>query len=155
MWELTDAGLLSAAHHWAATTPAAHGQIYNVTNGDLFVLRDAWRDIAAAYRLEPAAPRQIGLTHLFAEAESVAAWERLVARHGLVPNSLAQLVGLSDQFLDLVLDATVVKAGGLPQIVSAIKIRKAGFTECCDSLDGLLFWLRRMVETRLLPPDLV
>jgi len=49
----------------------------------------------------------------------------------------------------------VVKAGGLPQIVSAIKIRKAGFVECCDSLDSLLFWLRRMVETKLVPPDLL
>jgi nucleoside-diphosphate-sugar epimerase len=155
MWELTDAGLLAAAHHWAATTPAAHGQIYNVTNGDLFVLRDAWRDIAAAYGFAPAEPRPIRLTGLFAEAESVAAWQRLVAEHRLVPGSLGQLVGLSDQFLDLVLDASVVKAGGLPQIVSAIKIRKAGFAECVDSLDSLLFWLRRMVETKLLPPDLV
>lgn len=155
IWELTDAGLLAAAHYWAATTPAAHGQIYNVTNGDLFVLRDAWGEIAAAYGFGPAIPRPLRLTELFGEPESVAAWERLVARHGLVSNSLAQLVGLSDQFFDLVLDASVVKAGGLPQIVSAIKIRKAGFTACVDSRDSLLFWLRRMVETKLLPPELI
>lgn len=154
IWELTDAGLLAGACHWAATTPTAHGQIYNVTNGDLLVLRDSWPQIAAAYGFEPAEPRPVHLTSLFAEPESVAAWDHLVEQHGLVPNSLAQLVGLSDQFLDLVLDASVVKAGGLPQIVSAIKIRKAGFTECCDSLDSLLYWLRRMMEMNLLPRDL-
>ena len=154
MWELTDAGLLASAHHWAATTAAAHGQIYNVTNGDVFVLRDAWHYLASAYRFEPAEPCVINMTGFFAEAESVAAWDRLVARHGLVPNSLAQLLGQSQTYVDLLLDATVVKAGGLPQMVSGIKIRKAGFTECCDSLDSLFFWLRRMVETKLLPPDL-
>lgn len=154
MWELTDAGLLADAHHWAATTVAAHGQIYNVTNGDVFVLRDAWHHIAAAYRFEPAEPRAINMTAFFAEAESIAAWDRLVARHGLVGNSLDQLLGQSQTYVDLLLDASVVKAGGLPQMVSAIKIRKAGFTECIDSLDSLLFWLRRMVETKLLPPDL-
>ncbi len=154
MWELTDAGLLAEAHHWAATTPAAAGQIFNVTNGDVFVLRDAWHHIAAAYGFEAAEQRQLNMTDFFAEPGSVEAWDRLVARHGLVANSLDQLLGQSQTYVDLLLDATVVKAGGLPQMVSAIKIRKAGFTECCDSLDSLFFWLRRMVETKLLPPDL-
>jgi len=153
-WELTDAGLLAGALFWAATTPAAHGQIYNVTNGDVFVLRDAWPHIAAAYGFGPAEARLICMADFFAEPESRAAWNRLVAQHGLVANSLDQLLGQSQAYLDLLLDAAVVKAGGLPQMVSAIKIRKAGFTQCCDSLESLLFWLRRMIETKLLPPDL-
>ena len=154
MWELTDAALLADAHHWAATSEAAAGQIFNVTNGDVFVLRDAWPHIAAAYGFAAAEARQIGMTGFFSEPDSIAAWDRLVTRHGLVANSLDRLLGQSQTYLDLLLDASVVKAGGLPQMVSAIKIRKAGFTACIDSLDSLLFWLRRMVETKLLPPDL-
>jgi nucleoside-diphosphate-sugar epimerase len=154
MWELTDAALLADAHHWAATRPVAAGQIYNVTNGDVFVLRDAWPHVAAAYRMETGEPRVLSLAKFFAEAESIAAWDELVARHGLVAHSLDALVNQSHHYVDMLLDRRIIEAGGLPQMVSAIKIRKAGFTECCDSLDSLLFWLRRMVETKLLPPDL-
>ncbi len=154
MWELTDAALLADAQHWAATTPGAHRQIFNITNGDVFVLRDAWPHITAAYGFDAAVPELRSLAEFFAETESVAAWDRLVERHGLVSQSLAALVGESHHYVDLLLDSSVIESGGLPTIVSAIKIRKAGFTECCDSLDSLMFWLRRMIDTKLLPPDL-
>lgn len=152
MWEVTDAMLLADAQLWAAQTKAAAGQIFNVTNGDVFVLRDAWPHIAAACGLAAGEPRALNLGAFLAEAESVAAWAGLVEHHGLVPDSLDQLVGQSQHYVDLLLDSRVVEGGGLPTIVSAIKIRTAGFTACRDSLDSLRFWLRRMAELKLLPP---
>ena len=122
-------------------------------------LRDRLRamvaDVVASWKAQgmPAGLRTAA--GLRAEAESIAAWDELVARHGLVAHSLDALVNQSHHYVDMLLDRRIIEAGGLPQMVSAIKIRKAGFTECCDSLDSLLFWLRRMVETRLLPPDLI
>jgi nucleoside-diphosphate-sugar epimerase len=152
MWEMTDALLLADGMAWAAGNRAAHGQIYNITDGDVFVLRDAWPHLAAALGLEAAEPQPRSLAAFFAEPESIAVWDRLVERHGLLPHSLAALVGESHHYVDMLLDARVIAGGGLPTIVSAIKIRKAGFTQCMDSLDSLIFWLRRMEETRVLPP---
>jgi hypothetical protein len=36
-------------------------------------------------------------------------------------------------------------------MVSGIKIRKAGFGACRDSLESMVFWLRRMASCRLIP----
>lgn len=152
MWEITDAALLADAQYWAAGTRAAWGQIYNITNGDVFVLRDAWPHIAAALGFAPSDPRPLSLSAFLAEPESIAAWDRLVERHDLRRFSLSELVGESQHYVDILLDSRTIAAGGLPVIVSALKIRQAGFIACCDSRDSLLFWLRRMGETRVLPP---
>jgi hypothetical protein len=45
----------------------------------------------------------------------------------------------------------ITRATGLPILVSGIKVRKAGFADCCDTLESFMFWLRRIAETRLLP----
>jgi NAD(P)-dependent dehydrogenase (short-subunit alcohol dehydrogenase family) len=54
-------------------------------------------------------------------------------------------------YIDILLDERMVQRGNLPTLVSIIKIRKAGFEECCDSLRSMLLWLRRMADTALLP----
>ena len=51
IWELVDAGLLAEAMAWAADARAAAGQTFNITNGDVFILRDAWPEIAALFGL--------------------------------------------------------------------------------------------------------
>jgi hypothetical protein len=48
-----------------------------------------------------------------------------------------------------------VRAGGLPAMLSSIKIRKTGFGECRDSFDSLLAALKRMSTLNLLPSDLL
>ena len=53
IWELVDTGLLAEAMAWAAINPAAHGQTFNITNGDAFVLRDIWDALAERMGLEP------------------------------------------------------------------------------------------------------
>lgn len=155
MWEVTDASLLAAAQYWATQSPLASNQIFNVTNGDVFVLRDAWPHLAAAFGLDVGEPQPMALGEFFARETSIAAWDRLVARHDLEPIKLSAFLGQSQHYVDLLLDSRVIEAGGLPTLVSAIKIRKAGFVDCCDSLESLLFWLRRMADIRLVPKDLL
>ena len=36
LYEVTDANILAQAAHWAATTPSAAGEAFNITNGDYF-----------------------------------------------------------------------------------------------------------------------
>ena len=112
------------AAEWAAMSPAARDEIFNVTNGDVF----RWSTVAAdrrglrcpggnvvPARLAEVMPRR--------EPE----WDALVARHGLVPVPLAELVDW--RFVDAML--------GMPYdlITSTIKIRRAGFGDCIDSGD--------------------
>ena len=78
-------------------------------------------------------------------------WEAIVDRYGLrAPRSLDDFVGQSFVYADLLLGLgrTVVP---LPQLVSTIKIRQAGFTECVDSEDDLASWFERLQARRLLP----
>jgi nucleoside-diphosphate-sugar epimerase len=55
MLEMVDTGLLSEAFAWAATSPAAQNQIFNITNGDVFVPAHDWPELAASIGLQPAA----------------------------------------------------------------------------------------------------
>lgn len=150
MFEVTDAGLLGEALYWAARTPAAHGQIFNVTNGDTFVLRDAWDEIAAHFGLEPSELPGEKLTPLFDQDLAKAAWRELALQGGLAISELEQVLGESHHYVDMLLDERM--AQNLPCLVSNLKIRKAGFGECRDSLESMLCWLRRMAETGVLPP---
>jgi nucleoside-diphosphate-sugar epimerase len=44
--EAVDADLLARAMQWAATTPDARNEIFNITNGDVFVMRNVWPTLA-------------------------------------------------------------------------------------------------------------
>lgn len=151
MFEATDAGLLGEALLWAAGTPTAHGQIFNVTNGDTFVLRDVWAEIAGHFGLEPSFEPCPKLADVFAWERSKAAWSKLAERERLAVAGLDQVLGQSHHYVDMLLDERMVQAGSLPCLVSSIKIRKAGFGACRDSLESLLYWLQRMADTALLP----
>ena len=50
---MTDAGVLAEQMLWAATTPAAHNQAFNIANGDVFRWRWMWPRLAAALGVEP------------------------------------------------------------------------------------------------------
>ena len=76
-------------------------------------------------------------------------WAAITAKYNLQPHSLAELVGGSWQFLD-----RAVRAGGEavpPSLVSAIKIRQAGFADSFDTEDSLRYWFTEMQANLLLP----
>lgn len=149
--ELVDAGLLAEAFEWAAQSPAAAGQTFNVTNGDVMVLSDAWPHIAAWFGSDPAGEAPASLAAFFAEDACVSAWGRLAERHGLRVPRLPDLLGQSHHYVDLLLGARI-GARPVPVLLSTIKLRQAGFFPCRDSRDSLRHWLARMTELKLLPP---
>jgi nucleoside-diphosphate-sugar epimerase len=150
MLEMVDAGLLAEAMAWAAASPAAANQIFNITNGDVQVLSHDWPELAAALGLTAGGEPPASLANFFAEARVQEAWARLVARHGLRVPTLAALLGESHHYVDLLLSPNVAERP-LPTLVSTVKIRQAGFGACRDSLGSLLHWLQRMVSLKLLP----
>lgn len=151
VWEAADAGLIGEALLWAAAEPAAQRETFNLTNGDVFVLHDDWPAIAAALGLDAAQHRPGGIAALLESAEARAAWRKLAEREALRQPDLAALVGQSHHYVDLLLSERMIAKRALPTLVSTIKIRKAGFAGCRDSLASLLHWLERMRTLQLLP----
>jgi nucleoside-diphosphate-sugar epimerase len=151
LWEMADAGLLAEAIAWSATDSAASGATFNLTNGDVFVLRHAWPELARRLGLDCEGPAPADFRSLFAAPESGSAWPAIAARHGLAESSLPALLGQSAAYLDLLLAPRIAEKAS-PVLLSTIKLRQAGFGACRDSLGSLVGQLCKMTELRLLPP---
>jgi len=150
LWEMVDAWLMAEALAWAATSPAAADQTFNLTNGDIFVLRHAWPAIAAALGLEPQGEAPETFAAFFAEPRIQAAWTALAKREGLALDMLDDMLGQSHHYVDLLLGSRIADKQ-TPALLSTIRIRRAGFAACRDSRDSLLHQLAKMMELRLLP----
>lgn len=87
--EMTDAGLLAQATLWAATTPAAANEAFNITNGDLFRWNDLWPKIAAYFGLSVAPPLPMHLSTIMADKGPL--WQQVQEKHGLAAHPYAQL----------------------------------------------------------------
>jgi len=147
--EATDAELLAEAITWAATSEAARNQVFNVANGDVFVWRDLWPAIADCMGMAMGDDHTMSLADFFADRHD--AWTALVTRHGLVaPQALDAFLGQSAIYADMLLGHGR-RGPALPQLVSTIKIRQAGFGACVDTELVVCRLLRTLQERRLLP----
>jgi nucleoside-diphosphate-sugar epimerase len=146
--EAVDAELIARALAWAVESPAARGETFNITNGDVFVWENVWPTIAAALRLEPAFGQPVQLSRFLPEHAEV--WDRIVARNNLKAIPMAELVGLSHHYADLLFAWGA--AGPLPPVlVSTIKLRQAGFADCIDTEAMFAKWLARLADRGVLP----
>jgi nucleoside-diphosphate-sugar epimerase len=121
--EMTDAGLLAKAAVFAATTPSAANQAFNVTNGDMFRWSSMWPRIAAAFDMEVAPPLPMSLTEVMADKAGL--WDDMVRRHGLLPTPYSDVSSWA--FGDFVFgwDHDV--------IADTSKSRRAGFHEYVET----------------------
>lgn len=145
--ECTDARLLARTVEWAATRPQAWGEIYNVCNGDVLCWRDAWPRIAAHFDLPVGEPGPLRLAEVMPGEEAL--WAEVARREGLRVSSLEALIGLSWQYADMIWANPV--AAGRPTLVSGIKIRQHGFSDCADSEDALIELFEAMQARDYLP----
>ena len=77
---------------WAATTPAAQGRAYNISNGDLFRWRWLWPQIAAHFGLQWQGPPTSKTVPLEPRMNDAAQrWKALAAKHGLAEPDVNQL----------------------------------------------------------------
>jgi nucleoside-diphosphate-sugar epimerase len=143
--EATDARLIAKAMEWAGTHPNAANQIFNITNGDIYVWENVWPKIAELFGMEIGPPHPFSLARVMPENEPI--WDRVVHKHGLVPTAYKDIVP-SWQFADFLLGY-----GQRPNShhMSTIKLRQAGFAECIDSEDMFVELLMELQRRRLLP----
>ncbi len=91
--DVTDARLLARHLEWAAVTPAAQNQAFNVVNGDIFRWRWLWGQLAGYFGVEPQGPPPGGTAPLDARmGQAPAEWAALAARHGLPEPQIDRLV---------------------------------------------------------------
>jgi len=141
--EATDARLLARSIAWAGQAPTAENQTFNVTNGDLVVWEHLWPDIAAHFHMEVGARHPMSLAAVMPDKEGV--WKDIQRERGLEPIAYEGVVGRSWQFADMVLGVDE------PSIVSTIKIRKAGFHDCIDTVEMLNELFRDLERRRIIP----
>ena len=139
--QFTDAGLLARASLWAANSPQAGGEAFNVTNGDVFRWERLWEDVAAHLKLQVAPPVPLTLARHMADKAPV--WRRIAERHGLVEADLDRLVGWA--FGDFIFHTET-------DVISDVsKIHRAGFAERLESRSSLLDALDSLRRQRVLP----
>ncbi|RMQ49820.1 hypothetical protein ALQ04_01243 [Pseudomonas cichorii] len=89
--DMTDARQLAQQQLWAATTPAAANQAFNITNGDVFRWKWMWGRIADYFGLQaadfPSAPSPLE-TQM---ADDQSTWSQIVAQHDLRETNINRL----------------------------------------------------------------
>jgi nucleoside-diphosphate-sugar epimerase len=150
--EAVDADLLADVIGWAADSPAAANEIFNVTNGDVFVWRHVWPAIAESLGMAVGEDRPLSLAEEMPKRQDE--WAAIVAKYGLrAPVDLNAFVGQSFIYADgLMSGGRRGAAPSLPLSLSTIKLRQAGFHECMDTEDMFKKWFHYFQEQKLLPP---
>jgi nucleoside-diphosphate-sugar epimerase len=148
VWEAVDARLVADVIEWAGAAPQALNEHFNVTNGDVFEWRNLWPGMAEVLGVEvgPDEPRSMAD---FLESKGDV-WQAIVAKHGLRPVALSEIVGESHYYADFCFAYGATEAPP-PAFSSRIKLQQAGFTGCYDTQDTFNHWLRDLIHRRLIP----
>lgn len=148
--EAVDARLLARVLAWAAVAPEARGEIFNVTNGDVYDWHSVWPAIADALGCETGPPRPQRLAEeMPGRADE---WAALVDRHRLrSPRDLASFVGASWTYADMLFGVPGARRP-VPSLMSTVKLRRAGFADCIDTEDMFREWFAIYRDRGLLPP---
>jgi nucleoside-diphosphate-sugar epimerase len=146
--QVVDARIVGDALRWAATAPAARGQHFNLTNGEVFSWQELWPSFARLFGLEAGEPRPLRLGTFLPSHEQT--WQRIAATNGLRVTSLEAVLGQSHFYADYTFGFGVTTAGA-PALVSDVKIRQAGFGAAMNTEETFRWAIGGLIERRVLP----
>jgi nucleoside-diphosphate-sugar epimerase len=149
--ECTDARIVAAAVEWSWREARAHGEAFNLANGDVVVWRTFFARLADEFAMKLDESTETGRTAPLAKAmpEHARLWRRIAERESLQIAELDALIGLSWQYADSLWAAPAPPR--VPMLVSTIKARQYGFADCIDSEECIAEHLRAMRARRYLP----
>ncbi len=148
VWEAADTDLVADVMVWAAQSPQAANEAFNITNGDVFEWRSLWPALATTLGVETGPDTPMSVAEFIKENADV--WNQIVAKYDLRSRNLRELVGHGDQHLDF---AFAYGAPAGPRaFVSTIKLRQAGFTRTIDTEESFCKALQSLIDRKLLPP---
>ena len=148
VWEAADVRLVGRACLWAATEPAAAGETYNLTNGEVFTWRDMWPALADTLGVEVGPDEPVSIAAYL--GERTALWREVVARHHLQPIELPELLGETHHYADLCFNFGSQTAPPAT-FVSTVKVRQAGFNDAFNTEESVCHWLADLQARRVLP----
>jgi hypothetical protein len=140
---MTDARLLARHLAWAATTPAARDQAFNVVNGDVFRWSWMWEQLASWFELEPAPFPGAGTPLELQLADAAPLWTKIAEKYRLVEADLKVLISPWHTDADLGRPIEVVTDMG--------KSRKMGFLDYQPTDDSFFDLFTRLRALRLIP----
>ncbi len=120
--EATDARLIAKAIEWAVNNEIAEDEIYNITNGDVYIWHHLWPRIAKLFGMDYAAPQPMSLTRVM--PENIEVWKKICVKFDLKPYILDDLVP-SWQFADFLFG---YGQRPNPHHMSTIKLRQHGIS---------------------------
>lgn len=141
--DMTDARQLARQQLWAATTPAAANQAFNITNGDVFRWSWMWGQIAEYFGLQPAAFPETPAPLEQQMANDQQAWTRIASEHQLKESDISRLISPWHTDADLGRPIEVV--------TDMSKSRKLGFTAFEASDDAFFKVFEQLRRDRLIP----
>ncbi len=150
VWEMADADLVGEVMVWAAQSPQAANEIFNVTNGDVFEWRSVWPAMAKTLGVKVGGDEPTRVAQYIRDNADV--WAKIVEKYNLASGDLRSFVGQGDQHADFAF-AYGAPAGPVA-FVSTIKLRKAGFNAAVDTRDAFCAALQSFIDRKLLPPTL-
>jgi nucleoside-diphosphate-sugar epimerase len=141
--DMTDARLLARHLEWAATTPAARDQAFNIVNGDVFRWSWMWPRLAAWFGIEPAPfPGQgTPLEQQLSGTEKV--WQDIAQSHHLSEPDLNRLTSAWHTDADLGRPVEVV--------TDMSKSRKLGFLDYQPTDDSFFYLFARLRQQQIIP----
>jgi hypothetical protein len=148
VWEAADADLVADVIFWAAQSPQAADDAFNITNGDVFEWRNVWPALARTLGVEAGPDTPMSLTAYL--EENVGVWDKIVAKYCLRSRRLRDLVGHGDQHADFAF--AYGPPAGPRAFVSTIKLRQAGFSKTIDTEESFCDALQSLINNKLLPP---
>ncbi|QBX33941.1 SDR family oxidoreductase [Paracoccus liaowanqingii] len=141
--DMTDARQLAAQVIWAAGTPAARNQDFNIVNGDVFRWRWMWPRIAGWFGIEAeefdGTPRPLEAQM----QDDAPLWAEIAAREGLAEPDLGRLASPWHTDADLGRPIEVV--------TDMSKSRRMGFTGYVATDQAFFDLFERLRQDRLIP----
>jgi len=146
--QVVDVRLVGDALLWAANSPAAARQHFNLTNGEVFSWQELWPSFAEQFGLTVAEPRPLHLSEFLPAHEGT--WRQIAATHRLRDTSLDRVLGQSHFYADYTFGAGATEMTP-PALVSDVKIRRAGFGGAMNTEETFRWALGRLVDRGVLP----
>jgi nucleoside-diphosphate-sugar epimerase len=142
--DMTDAHLLAKHLLWAATTPAARNQAFNVVNGDVFRWSWMWKRIAGWFGIDTLELEGEGIPLETQLADAAPIWKQITERYGLAESDLNLLASAWHTDADLGRPIEVV--------TDMSKSRKLGFAAYQSTDESFFELFEKLRENRLIPP---
>ena len=148
IWEAVDARLVGDACFWAAENKVAHGETYNLTNGEVFSWRDMWPALARTLGVEAGPDESVDLAAYMNARSDL--WNEVVAQYDLQDIALPELLGESHYYANLSFNFGSNEPPA-PTFVSTVKIKQAGFTDTYNSEESFCYWLSDLQRRKIIP----